>query len=97
MQCAAPFLARARADPSHADAVWFLARRSPAADPATRTVHFELDVADPDRRIPVHTTAELVIEVSVNESVLEFRSVTSSSLPEVASMRYRVPSLVVSV
>jgi RND family efflux transporter MFP subunit len=40
-----------------------IARRAPAADPATRTVHFELDVADPARDLPVGTTAELVIEV----------------------------------
>jgi RND family efflux transporter MFP subunit len=40
-----------------------ISRRSPAADPATRTVHFEVDVPDPSRRLPVHTTAELTIEV----------------------------------
>ncbi len=40
-----------------------IARRAPAADPATRTVHFELDVPDPDRQIPVGTTAELRIDV----------------------------------
>jgi RND family efflux transporter MFP subunit len=40
-----------------------IARRAPSADFATRTVHFELDVPDPDRSIPVNTTAELRIEV----------------------------------
>jgi len=40
-----------------------IARRAPAADPGTRTVHFEIDVPDPNREIPVGTTAELRIEV----------------------------------
>jgi RND family efflux transporter MFP subunit len=40
-----------------------IARRAPVADPSTRTVHFELDVADPTRRIPVGTTGEIHIEV----------------------------------
>ena len=33
-----------------------IARRAPAADPSTRTVHFEIDVPDPTARIPVGTT-----------------------------------------
>lgn len=40
-----------------------LARRSPAADPSTRTVHVEIDVPDPDRSLPVGTTAEMIIDV----------------------------------
>lgn len=40
-----------------------IARRSPAADDATRTVHVEIDVPDPDRSLPVGTTADLVIDV----------------------------------
>jgi RND family efflux transporter MFP subunit len=40
-----------------------ISRRSPAADPSTRTVHFEADIADPNREIPVGTTAEATIEV----------------------------------
>lgn len=40
-----------------------ISRRAPAADPTTRTVHFELDVPDPDRTIPVGTTGELRIDV----------------------------------
>jgi membrane fusion protein (multidrug efflux system) len=36
-------------------------RRSPAADPSTRTIHFEIDLANPDRGFPVGTTAELLI------------------------------------
>jgi len=38
-------------------------RRAPAADEATRTVHFEIDVPNPERSIPVGTTAELRIGV----------------------------------
>ncbi len=45
------------------DLVATISRRAPAADLATRTVHFELDVADPARELPVGTTAELRIEV----------------------------------
>jgi RND family efflux transporter MFP subunit len=40
-----------------------IARRSPAADMATRTVHFEVDLADNAQAIPVGTTAEIHVEV----------------------------------
>jgi membrane fusion protein, multidrug efflux system len=40
-----------------------IARVSPAADASTRTVHVEIDVPDPDRSLPVGTTAELTIDV----------------------------------
>jgi membrane fusion protein, multidrug efflux system len=40
-----------------------ISRRSPAADPDTRTVHVEIDVPDPKRQIPVNTTGEVSIEV----------------------------------
>ncbi len=40
-----------------------IARRAPSADAETRTVHIELDVDDPTRSIPTHTTAELSIDV----------------------------------
>jgi RND family efflux transporter MFP subunit len=39
-----------------------ISRRSPAADRSTRTVHVEIDVPDPGRRLPVYTTAELTID-----------------------------------
>jgi hypothetical protein len=38
-------------------------RRAPAADPGTRTVHFEIDIPDPNRLIPVGTTGEVHVEV----------------------------------
>jgi len=40
-----------------------ISRRAPAADAATRTVHFELDVPDPTREIPVGTTGEIHVDV----------------------------------
>ncbi len=45
------------------DVVGKVARRAPAADLETRTLHFEVDVADPARTLPAGTTAELAIEV----------------------------------
>ena len=38
-------------------------RRAPKADPATRTIHFEIDVADPHRQIPTGTTAMVHMNV----------------------------------
>lgn len=46
-----------------AEASGTIARRSPAASDATRTIHFEIDLSDPDRSVPVGTTAELTIDV----------------------------------
>jgi membrane fusion protein (multidrug efflux system) len=40
-----------------------VSRRSPAADPETRTAHVEIDLADANRTIPVNTTGEVRIEV----------------------------------
>jgi RND family efflux transporter MFP subunit len=40
-----------------------VSRRSPSADPETRTVHAEIDIADPGRVIPVNTTGEIRVEV----------------------------------
>jgi RND family efflux transporter MFP subunit len=40
-----------------------IARRSPAASDSTRTVHFEIDLRDPERQFPVGTTAEVTIDV----------------------------------
>jgi membrane fusion protein, multidrug efflux system len=36
-----------------------ISRRAPSADPGTRTVHFEVDIHNADRRIPVDTTGEV--------------------------------------
>ncbi len=40
-----------------------ISRRAPKADPGTRTIHFEVDVADPNRTIPVGTTGTINIDV----------------------------------
>lgn len=40
-----------------------IARRAPGADPGTRTIHAEVDLVDPERRVPVGTTAEATIDV----------------------------------
>ena len=41
--------------------VGLVSRRSPAADESTRTVHFEVDIPDPKRTLPVGTTAEITV------------------------------------
>lgn len=48
-----------------------IARRAPAADPNTRTVHFEIDIADPKREIPVGTTGEISIDVGTPSPATE--------------------------
>lgn len=45
-----------------------ITRRAPAADPATRTLHFEVDLADPERRFPVGTTSEVRVDVGEREA-----------------------------
>ena len=44
-----------------------VARRAPKADPATRTIHFEIDVPDPQRQIPTGTTA--IVRMDVGKAV----------------------------
>lgn len=46
-----------------ADLTAKISRRAPSADADTRTVRIELDLADPNRTIPTHTTAELSLDV----------------------------------
>jgi deazaflavin-dependent oxidoreductase (nitroreductase family) len=55
----------------HRDFVAKIARRAPAADLATRTVHLELDVADANRELPVGTTADVRIDVGEPEAATE--------------------------
>jgi RND family efflux transporter MFP subunit len=40
-----------------------IARRSPAADPDTRTIHVEVDLENTDHELPVNTTGEVKIQV----------------------------------
>jgi RND family efflux transporter MFP subunit len=49
---------RIHVDAFDEDLVGTIARRAPHADRESRTIHFEVDLANPDRKIPVDTTAE---------------------------------------
>jgi RND family efflux transporter MFP subunit len=44
-----------------------ISRRAPRADPQTRTVHFEVDIADPTRQFPTGSTA--IVQVDVGQPV----------------------------
>jgi RND family efflux transporter MFP subunit len=48
-----------------------ISRRAPAAEPMTRTAHFEIDVADPERTLPVGTTAEIRIDLGEPQPATE--------------------------
>lgn len=48
-----------------------VARRSPSADPVSRTVHFEVDLDPNTAAAPVGTTAELRVEVGVAREAIE--------------------------
>lgn len=39
-----------------------ISRRAPSADPGTRTIHFEIDLANHDRSIPAGTTADIHLD-----------------------------------
>ncbi len=54
-------------DATHAKITAKVSRRSPAADETTRTVHFEIDLGNDNRALPVGTTARLTIEVGQPE------------------------------
>ena len=51
-----------------------ISRVSPAADPSTRTIHFELDLENQDRSLPVGTTAEMLILETGGRKVIELPS-----------------------
>jgi RND family efflux transporter MFP subunit len=63
-----------------------IARRSPSADPDTRTVHVEIDVPDPKREIPVNTTGEVSIEVGDSVKATAVPLVAASITGEKAAM-----------
>ncbi len=54
---------RIRLSATKQEVVGTVARRSPAADPATRSVHFEVDLVDAERHIPIGTTGEAELDV----------------------------------
>jgi RND family efflux transporter MFP subunit len=55
-----------------------IARRSPAASDSTRTVHFEIDLRDPERPFPVGTTAEVTIDVGAPQPATVLPSVAAA-------------------
>jgi RND family efflux transporter MFP subunit len=55
-----------------------IARRSPSADPETRTVHVEVDLADSRREIPVNTTGDVKIDVGQPEEATAIPLVAAS-------------------
>jgi RND family efflux transporter MFP subunit len=55
-----------------------IARRSPAADLATRTVHVEIDVPDPTQSLPVGTTAEIDVDVGEPVAATEIPLIAAS-------------------
>lgn len=73
--------ARVHVMPTDAELAATITRRAPAADPGTRTVHFEIDVPDPRRQIPVNTTMEVKVDVGTPvaaTSVPVFTATTSA-------------------
>ena len=65
-----------------------IARRSPAADPSTRTIHIEIDLPNRDRAYPVGTTAELRLDGG--------EAIPATELPlAAASVRARKATVVV--
>jgi membrane fusion protein (multidrug efflux system) len=48
-----------------------VARRAPSADPGTRTIHVEIDLADAKRTLPVNTTAEVGVDVGEPQPATE--------------------------
>jgi multidrug efflux pump subunit AcrA (membrane-fusion protein) len=51
-----------------------ISRVSPAADPSTRTIHFEVDLDNKDLSISVGTTAEMLILESGGRRVIQIPS-----------------------
>lgn len=53
------------------DMTGVIARRSPSANPITRTLSFEVDIEDATRAIPVGTTAEIVVNAAEPVDAIE--------------------------
>jgi hypothetical protein len=68
------------------DVTGAIARRAPAADPETRTVHFEIDIPDPQRQIPVGTTGEVHIDVGEPVAATEIPLAAASVRGDKASV-----------
>ena len=48
-----------------------IARRSPSADPSSRTIHVEIDLPNADHAMPVNTTAEINLDVGAPVAATE--------------------------
>jgi RND family efflux transporter MFP subunit len=55
-----------------------ITRRSPSADPSTRTIHIEIDVPDAHRTLPVGTTGEINVEVGEPQAATEIPTTAAS-------------------
>jgi membrane fusion protein, multidrug efflux system len=55
-----------------------ISRRAPAADPITRTIHFEIDLDAKDLALPTGTTADLTIEVGEPQPAIVIPLVAAS-------------------
>jgi RND family efflux transporter MFP subunit len=63
-----------------------IARRSPAADRDTRTVHVEVDLENSNRVLPVNTTSEVTIEVGSSKRAVAVPLVAASITGSRASL-----------
>jgi len=63
-----------------------ISRRAPAADSGTRTIHFEIDIPDPGRQIPVNTTGEVTLGVGESRSATRIPIYAASILGTKASL-----------
>ncbi|HEY5957151.1 MAG TPA: efflux RND transporter periplasmic adaptor subunit [Polyangiaceae bacterium] len=63
-----------------------IARVSPSANGSTRTVHFEVDLPDHERRIPVGTTATLTIQVGDRLSAIVIPANAASIRDDIATL-----------
>lgn len=63
-----------------------VARRSPAADPETRTVHVEVDLDNAAHSLPVNTTGEVVIHVGRPKEASEVPLVAASITDTTATL-----------
>ena len=63
-----------------------IARRNPAAEPGTRTIHAEIDLPDAKRSIPVSTTAEVILNVGEPLAASEIPLLAASTRGELATI-----------
>ncbi len=68
------------------DVAGTIARRAPSTDAEARTVHFEVDVPDPDRQIPANTTGEVHIDAGEAMPATEVPLYAASVRGEKASL-----------